>query len=551
MARLYPETLPATTQSGAEQRLFELLAEQLDDAFTVFGQVSWLWTNERGQARSAEADIVIVHPEFGMLDIEVKGGQIAFDATSHRWTSTNRGGYEFEIDSPVNQARGNFHNLTDTLASARPTMPFAYPGGHGLAFPDGAVESDQLPLDLPREVVIDWSDLHQLRAKVLSMFRYWNGDNRGKPGPEGVRALVDTFARSWQVRTPLAVSIQQEEAQFRTLTEQQFMLLGFLNRHPRVLVQGCAGSGKTFLAIEKARRLAAQGATTLLTCFNKPLAAWIRSAHEDLPPNLRVQHFHELAHDLIAEAGFSSSWPPGVDANQYFNHFLPERLYDAVPALDLRFDAIIVDEGQDFRDEWWIPLLELLRDTDEGIFYVFYDERQSIYNDSFSFPFDAQPFQLNENLRNTRHIHGHIAHYYGAGVICRGPEGRPPVRIQTRDVTYALERQIRRLTVEGNVSPSDIVVLTTASEERSRWREGQRVGRHSLTWSTQRDEREILVSTVHSFKGLESPVVIVTEMGQSYQDLHLVACSRAKNELIIIEFDPPSDDLGELGDVPF
>jgi superfamily I DNA/RNA helicase len=308
--------------------------------------------------------------------------------------------------------------------------------------------------------------------------------------------------------------------------------------HRRALVDGCAGSGKTFLAIEKARRLASEGFDTLLTCFNRNLASWIRDSLDPHPDRLRVQHFHELAHQLVNQAGLQTIGSD-ADLDRYFKETLPTLLLDAIDRIDTRFEAIVVDEGQDFEAEWWVPLMGLLRAPDD-IMYVFYDSRQSIYTDAMSLPFDSDPHFLPVNLRNTQAIHRLIApHYTGQVTTCRGPEGRAPRHLRAGDPEAALRAELHRLVHDEGIPTSDIVVLTAAGRERSRWREGQRIGNQRLTWEDAPGHDEVRVATIHSFKGLERPVVIVTESdrarGPHRDQLQLVARSRAMSELVIID----------------
>ncbi|MEZ4524275.1 MAG: NERD domain-containing protein/DEAD/DEAH box helicase [Thermomicrobiales bacterium] len=537
MARMYPEKLPPTVESGAERELFAAFRDQLNDRRTVLAGVNWVYTNNRGQGRTAEADFVILDPDRGMLVVEVKGGRVGFDAGAGRWYSISRGGHDNTIKDPVEQARRAFYDLRESLGSVFSTSRFPYPGGHCLAFTDGVVESGVLPIDLPRNIVLDATDMDELDRRIDNIFRFWAGDDHRIPSDSGVEAAVGLLAKSFEIKTPLALDLEREADQMRTLTEQQFRLLDYIGRHPRALISGCAGSGKTFLAAEKARRLAEQGIPTLLTCFNKALAAWLRERLSPYPETLHIQHFHEFAHEFAASAGIDPTKPDDMNLGHYFNVHLPALLMDALAWTDTRYDAIVVDEGQDFQEDWWLALLELLRDPEEGIFYVFFDEQQAIYNREQSLPFDIEPFDLTENLRNTRAIHDFIARFYDDSVRSAGPDGRPPVIVRTDEPETALAQQLGRLIGDGDVSSADIVILTPASEARSIWSTGQRAGRHRITWEDPPPDGEILVSTIHSFKGLERPVVILTEMdGQSYDDhLYLVACSRAKHELIVIE----------------
>lgn len=537
MARMYPERLPDTVTSNAERDLFAAFRDTVSDRRTVLAGVSWIYTNNRGQGRTAEADFVVLDPDRGILVIEVKGGTVGHEAQSGRWYSVSRGGRDNTIKDPVEQARRAFFDLHGQLQSEYATSRFQYRGGHGLAFTDGIADGVQLPEDAPRAIVIDGNDLEDLDARLDAMYRFWTAPNDPVPGDAGVAAAVGLMARSWELRTPLVLDIKRESTEMRTLTEAQFGLLRNLDRNPRMLVSGCAGSGKTFLAAEKARQLAERGIPTLLTCFNKALAAWLRERLSPYPDALHIQHFHEFAHEFAAEAGLDPEKPDEMDFGHYFNIHLPALLMDAIAQSEQRFDAIVVDEGQDFQEDWWLSLLELLRDPDEGIFYIFYDEQQAIYNQDEEFPFDGPLFELHENLRNTRGIHQHIAHFYDDYVVGAGPEGRPPVLVSTGDPAAALGEQLSRLIRTGDLAVSDIVVLTPASERRSIWQTGQRAGRYRLTWQDPPPDGEILVSTIHSFKGLESPVVILTEADDTPRDdhLYLVACSRAKHELVVIE----------------
>jgi hypothetical protein len=123
----------------------------------------------------------------------------------------------------------------------------------------------------------------------------------------------------------------------------------------------------------------------------------------------------------------------------------------------------------------------------------------------------------------------------------QGPWGRP-VEVRTYDylhgLKHALGRVLHRLVVEENVPPEDIVVLTPRGQERSRlWRLGM-VGNFRLTDEWTAASGEILCTTVHSFKGLESPVVILAEIEpygiQELETVLYVGCSRACHHLIVL-----------------
>jgi superfamily I DNA/RNA helicase len=170
----------------------------------------------------------------------------------------------------------------------------------------------------------------------------------------------------------------------------------------RVEVRGGAGSGKTWLAVEQARRLAKQGKRVGLLCYSRGPTAYLKRRVELLPADQRpayVGTFHEL--------GVMWGAPKGLDDDSdYWENRLPLKMRQvAAHLLDAeRFDAFIVDEAQDFSDSWWPALVAGLRDKERGGLYAFADEGQRVFARQGHPPVELVPFPLNENLRNTKQI---------------------------------------------------------------------------------------------------------------------------------------------------
>ena len=91
-----------------------------------------------------------------------------------------------------------------------------------------------------------------------------------------------------------------------------------LSRQARVAIAGCAGSGKTFLAAEKARRLAQQGFRVLLVVFNMLLADHLRGGLAD-EQSITVRAFYGLCREVAEEAGldFAEEPEPGEESEYY------------------------------------------------------------------------------------------------------------------------------------------------------------------------------------------------------------------------------------------
>lgn len=546
MARMCPDELLEQPESAAEAWLFAVLKRRLPADFTVLHGVRWLARRPRRGVTDGEADFLVIHGDWGILVLEVKGGGIRREGTTGRWYSTNRDGVENEIKDPFAQAQRSMYALRDKLADAPTTNPFQYPLARAVWLPDCRVPSGHLGPDIPRELVLDMDDLGDPTRAVERAFAHQLGANVGiTPDPgDGVATVVQLLAPSWTTTAPrLGEVLARETEELQRLTERQFQVLTLLSRQRRAKISGCAGSGKTFIAMEKARRLAREGFRVLYTCFNRNLASWVQ--RELVDSNITVRTFHSLCHRLIQEAGLEL---PTTGARPDYDQY-PEVLLDALTLLPhQRFDAILVDEGQDFQEEWWIPIYDLLADSRRGIIYVFYDDNQRIYSDAGTgFPTDLTgPFPLTENCRNTRAIHRLVMEYYrgedGTSPECHGPMGREALvlTVDSPASEYdALRRLLHQLIQEDRVPTTDIIILTLIGEDRSQWVEGTRMGNVQLTWSLEPGSNQVACSTIHAFKGLERPVVILTELHDVYPDqrepLLYVGYSRARNQLAVLD----------------
>lgn len=539
MARMFPERFPDSSPSHAERRVFEALRDGLGDPYVVFAQVAWLASHPGGRPREGETDVVIAHPEWGMLAIEVKGGIITFDPADG-WTSNGR-----PIKDPVAQVRGAAHDLGRYLREVPSTRTYSYPFGYAVWFPDGDAVRVRVRPDAPAEIVLGAAELGAVGEAVGSLFDHWLGRTQQPgPGPTGIEALIRLLGRHWTFGPLLGAEIGRVADQLRTLTEQQFGLLTFLGNRPRALIAGCAGSGKTMLAAEKARRLARSGFRVLFTCYNKSLAARLRAdlGSDPSASGVEVVHFHELCYRLGREADIDL--PPQGATNlpdEYFSTRLPVALSEAAARLGPRYDAIVVDEGQDFQDVWWLPLLELLHDPEHGVLYIFFDDYQDIYRRDRAWPIPDPPYQLTTNCRNTQTIHREVVAAIDGKLeaTCQGPEGRAVERIAVASEASEaneLRKALHRLIHDEDVDPRDVVILTPRRQGRSALGEGLPLGNLRLTWFPDPARHQVQVSTIHSFKGLERPIVILAEQAHAHprqaRELLYVARSRATSHLI-------------------
>jgi len=538
MAKMIPDRLRNDVKSQAEKKLYQLFSEQLSADYLVFHQIPWQTKNTLGGAKDGETDFLIVHPELGILVVEVKGGNIRYSGIEAQWYSG-----EFLIKDPFQQATESKYSLLGILRE----QPYWYQRwitiGHAVAFPDVVVTQARLRPDSPRDIILDKSQLGNLTGWIEHALEYWRGkDNQPAGlGINGLKELEKLLSPSFTFKPLLGVEVIDETEELKKLTQSQFSLLDKLGRYRRLALSGCAGSGKTMLAVEKARRLSQQNFKVLLTCFNKNLAAYLKEGLKE-DKNIHVAHFHGLCTDLGRKAGIWSGRIEEGEKAEVFNDYLPELLTSAADKLAWRVDAVIVDEGQDFRENWWLSLQCLMNDPDNGILYIFYDDNQKLYQEGHDIPLQSAPISLFENCRNTQKIHNFIKPYYKSDqvITAKGPEGRA-VEIHdyanTSELKQLLRKQLHHLINEEGLYPEDIVVLTPNAPEKSAlWGLGQ-LGNFRLVdfWG---GSSEIFCTTINQFKGLESPVVILAEVdlneSESSQTRLYVGASRARNHLIVL-----------------
>jgi superfamily I DNA/RNA helicase len=332
------------------------------------------------------------------------------------------------------------------------------------------------------------------------------------------------------------------------LTESQYSILEQLDGNQRVCVLGGAGTGKTLLAMEQARRLAAQGHRVLLTCFNAPLGGHIRA--EMGKAGVDVLHFHLLCRTWAELAGLDPERHEGEADQDYWDVRLPNLLTEAAAELDKRYDAILIDEAQDLQPDWLAALQLLLADEEQGVMFLFADENQAIYQRAFEVPRGFMRFTLKDNLRNAAPIHGLLSRHFGETSRAKGPDG---VEVQVRchgdtaDLRQELSSLLSHLTAHG-VTTDQITVLSGKSAATSvlaRHAE-EPLGSFRLVGKPSR-AGHIRFESVHRFKGLEAPVVVLCEMGdlrpEVRRKLWYTGLSRARVALFVLARAEPGEDL--------
>ena len=377
------------------------------------------------------------------------------------------------------------------------------------------------------------------------------GNRRTPLSTAGVKALVATLRVRYPPASSLALQFKEDNEKLWHLTEEQATILDSLAAHNRAAIEGAAGTGKTVLAMEKARRLATTGQRVLLLCFNEPLARDLSQQAD----GFEVETFHGFGRRLAHRAGLGRFEPRQPDVKNsritFYVEEAPMMLLEALEQLpDERYDAIVVDEAQDFLPDWWPCLDSALRYGREGTLYAFYDPNQRIYGGGPPEALEVIEHKLVHNCRNTRRIASYAAGLVGteSRVKAGAPEGRPVEQITCNsdaEVVQKVVDRLERLVLTEGVASDAIAIVSTRTLKNSPFSGDHRAGRFELVNLDDRDgrsgasatRRAVVFETLHRFKGLERDVVILLDLpaGDHVTANHrYVAASRARNLLIVI-----------------
>ena len=545
MAVLWPRKLPRSVlddpRRRAEVRVYDRLADVLDDSFHVFYSSPWLGTDRLGNEKDGECDFLIAHPDHGFLAIEVKGGkEISFDPRDGQWRSTDHGGFVHKIKDPVAQARSAKHEILKRLNEA-PRWPKRFiHAAHGVIFPGTGSPPGNLGADRPASIFCCSRQLQQgLFGWVDDRLKAGQRPENCKAlGNDGIAALERLLAHPFTLSFRIGAALAEADTEFRVLEPSQYHVLDVIADIPRALIRGGAGTGKTVVAIEEALRSAAAGRKTLLTCHSRPLALNLERKLKDVE-NLTVAGFHVLCGRISHQAGISPA--SNVSERELYETALPNALYRAMEIQpSLRWDTIVVDEGQDFIADWWIAIDACL--SHGGHFRVFMDSNQRIYESAGIGVHDLSvvPVRLSRNLRNTKNIHRAASvHYSGPEIIADGPDGLDVSWIAAENAEEKIEvayRELRRLVFNEEVAPGDIAVLVNGPAARTSFIERSSGTSIPLTDAETMALEDVVVDTVRRFKGLERPAIILIASGDEMdrRELAYVAFSRARGHLIIV-----------------
>jgi len=520
--KIYPPN-PIFKNNG-ERRVFETLVPLLGDDDAILANLEMSDPAEG----DIEIDLVLLLKDYGCMVIEVKGAHITFDKGS--WIQSDPAG-SHKID-PAGQAKRNMYSLREYLTSR---------WSQGIlrcdwmvAFPHSNIVDVRDPL-LPISKVIQKDGLPYSMRQIQTVLNTLR--NHSLPAFDG---WVDIALK---ILTPLAAQDADREAVLgnnyefiRSLTHERELILDQLEDNNRYYVKGPAGSGKTWLAFEQARRWSKQGLKVGILAYNRGLTSYMIKKNLEVPENEKaawVSTFHDYATSIGSTAGSPKFYSEEID--RYKGDLLSK---SAALEDSQKFDAWVVDEAQDFLPSWWETLKLSLLDPLNGKIALFGDDQQLVFGHRPAPEGFFAALRLTENLRNSQQIANAVSKFVDKPTTARGPHAFEIEYVEVKDKnTFEIaDDVVANLTDKEYWHPGEIALLTTKNRhpEHERQADHDRTGHWDSLWTNE----DVFYCTVGGFKGLERPVVVLAIDGfhpdADEDDVLYVGMSRARDKLVIV-----------------
>lgn len=548
MVTFIPPYMGEEIKSNAERKMYDVLQElNLKNACVLHS----LGLPRHRSKIYGEIDFVVVC-ERGVACLEIKGGRV--ECRDGQWTFIDRYGTErVKPEGPFAQVTGNMFSLRDILKKrfeGNPHMKNILMAS-GVVFPDITFHSDSQEI-IP-EIIYDRTT-EDISEYMNQVFDYWQQRQHREPSklsPSDIREVVQFLRADFCFIPSLNDRLEQVEQKLVRLTKEQAQLMQALGMNDHLIVEGGAGTGKTLLAAEFARRQLEQGARVLYLIYNKNLAHHVmRSLPET--DQLKVVNIHALFGEYV---------PVDVeelqkDPQKYFAQILPERFYDYISekqstdpdAADMQYDLLIMDEGQDILKPLYLYSLDCLLKggLDHGKWAVFYDEKQNIYNPEYQDGMDIlrsyshTKFRLFVNCRNTVQIGTYSAKASGvtfAEFMRENGEEVGKISYEDEKDFGGKIKEIMKTLREGKVSPGDITFLSPKKYKNSKLAT-LRLSVNELRDDFKPDPSVPVFATIQGFKGLDAKVVILCDVEalrrETFSQYIYLAGTRARTLLYIV-----------------
>lgn len=530
MAKIIPDDvkLDEFHASYGEIQVYEAL-KRLSDDYIVFYSLHWN-RKEKNMVSWGESDFTVFHPKRGIIVIEVKSGEIYCE--SGNWKQTNTKTRKTKrMKDPMVQAERSKHAFIYLLEKNTGAREYKVECAVWFTMAENYNQLGILPPAYKEGNLLIKRDIDNIEKAINRIFDYYGFRENKLYDKNDEISVIRRLSPEFKVVATISNMMEEAEYYFNRMTMEQTRLIEYLDEQRVAAIQGGAGTGKTMLAIEKARRLYQNEETcndkVLFLCFNEFLHEFLKNKYKEELPNTYFFSMDKLVKNHYNVKGEYSASHEKIDfLNNYSDY-------------GWDYKHIIIDEGQDFsHDE--IEALYTIAEMEDSCFYIFYDKNQVVNKEGSVSILSTDKIEcklvVTTNCRNTRSIAS------SANKILKiekyklrdNVQGEKPVFYiveNSENILKKLEEEIKKY-IDQKIEMKKIVILTVKTEMRSILAGRNKIGAYTLAHRL--GEKGILFTTARKYKGLEAEVVIIididkdTFMTEERKRILHVAASRAK-----------------------
>lgn len=535
MAIMIPDRPIDIEKASLEDVMFEAL-EKLPDDYYVFHSFKILNCDD-GFYHESETDFVIFNAKKGIICLEAKAGKNIQRRDDGMWYYSS--GIKMGHNGPYNQAASNMWKLKryagtlgldDVMSKCKMLSAVWFP-----SIPKDNLYRVNLPSEADRKITLTAEALDDPQKCIEEIYdiEFTAGTKTNLSVANTDLLVQKLLCPSFNLIPTVTFKKDQKKKIFNRLLDEQKRLLDYLVDQPSGVINGAAGTGKTMLGIEMARRWSASGERVLFLCYNKNLQRYLKESYE----NIENVDFYTI--DGLACKMCKTDKPDYKE----FCKVLEDCYYNG----KFGYRHVIIDEGQDFGqvdsdENNVIELLEmnvLENEIFPGTFYVFYDKLQLVQGKQVpKYILDSDcKLTLYKNCRNTLNIAKASLRPLGetnrkVEVRNGAVEGELPLMsfCNVSEVKNAVDQFLSKFKDNGD---EEIVILTYKTEETSALSEYVEEGFYKFK------RNKCLFTTCRKFKGLEADAIIIVDVDETLYNekdsrRFYVGTSRARFDLGIV-----------------
>lgn len=568
-------------RSRAEWDLFRI-ACSLGEEWSVWMDRVLTFDCEGLGAMHREVDCVLYHKRHGMLLIECKSGTITTqynqEAQCTEWFQAGK----LMERSPNDQVCSLISPLHDyfkqILGDHRVRIQWA------VCFNDMDTMQGIPQSEIPRRRALlrpEILDGKKFEQRIIEILETPEASHQNSPFPneqlgEDTLFELTSFLDGNGDRPNEADIIRNDDPYFEQATELQQMMMDSISRNPRMRIEGVAGSGKSKMVVWQALKLARESKNVAIACYNDLLAHELKEATARVleKDRKKVKEIYGkdggVGYGRIEVNAYSEWCKKYAKAAQldirnngnpdkYYNTDLPQGFDRAQKILKKNkktreqffFDAVIIDEGQDFTSGWVNSMISLLKAPEQGTVRFFYDPAQRLYGKRDGIDNGqvlAMPIiTLNRGFRNTKNIVEWVRKNTGFHIQCYNntSQGRPVKEMFYRDPAEQVNMLLSRydeLVRKYKFAPEDILVVSMHSKESSALKA---LKDDRFAWSGVGERKlkmdRVNIVSAHRIKGLDARAVILVDTEEPSDSARredwkrrlLVGATRAKTLLTV------------------